>query len=256
MFKHIFSLAIVALFATIVSSAASKKKQIEACDAGPHDHEYTSNGVGFKWNTPDDKVYYLNAEQSACGPTYTDFSNVVCVSSGYINHAKVSHCNNWVQLFNPKNGVTAQGYVLDSCDGDDPNSTFGCNDIYVSLGLFKKLAGSQEKEAIARGDLGGPINWRYIEQPCWAAYAGLPGTLLNGKQDPAQGPDFEGNLRCGRKHGGERIVGPSAAQVCNKGIKNCAQANKIAATLPKYKGSSEGVAQPNVVAFNAQGKPV
>ncbi|PWN33408.1 uncharacterized protein FA14DRAFT_161277, partial [Meira miltonrushii] len=51
-------------------------------------------------------------------------------------------------MFNPANGVTAQGYVLDSCDSGDPKSTFGCNDIYVSLGLFKKLAGSQEKEAI------------------------------------------------------------------------------------------------------------
>ena len=76
---------------------------------------------------------------------------------------------------------------------------------------------------------------------------------MNGKEDPAQGPDFEGNLRCGRMHGGDRIVGPSVAQVCNRDIKNCDQAKKIAATLPKYKGSSEGVAQKNVVAFNAQG---
>ena len=76
------------------------------------------------------------------------------------------------KISNPQNGVTAQGYVLDSCDNDDPKSTFGCNDIYVSLGLFKKLAGNQEKEAIDRGDLGGPINWRFITEPCWGAYAG------------------------------------------------------------------------------------
>lgn len=56
--------------------------------------------------------------------------------------------------------------------------------------------------------------------------------------------------------GGDRIVGPSVAQVCNRNIKSCDQAKKIAATLPKYKKSGQGVSQPSVMAFNAQGNMV
>lgn len=93
---------------------------------------------------------------------------------------------------------------------------FGCNDALVTKQTFEILAGKGVKKALDDGHLPGSILFRFIEEPCWACNAGLPGMLPNGTKDDCTGEDYLGYPRCGRKSGNDRVLGPHAALVCNR----------------------------------------
>ncbi|PWN33406.1 uncharacterized protein FA14DRAFT_185181 [Meira miltonrushii] len=223
------------------------------CDKAGDD-DLTIYGTAKSWETSDDPVYYLSPGMSFCEEVYTDQSNVVCVSSGHFpkNNPHKS-CSEWVQVTNKASGVVSFGRILDQC-GDVPNSTFGCNDIFLSKQMFEELAGKDEEGALNAGHLD-QVEWRKVVSPCFGLYAGLPGKYPNGTIDPGFGEDSNGFLRCGRKTGDDRLVGPDIAKVCNHDIKDCKQADQIRKTLPPYQGgqgNKSAEKQPHAVAYNTE----
>ena len=220
------------------------------CDK-PGDDTLTVNGAAKKWETSDDPVYYLSPGMSFCEEVYTDQSNVVCVSSGHFPKGSLKSCNEWVQVTNKQSGVVSFGRILDQC-GAVPNSTFGCNDIYLSKQMFIELAGKDANGAIQSGHLD-QVEWRKVTPPCFGLWAGLPGKMPDGSPDNGQGQDTNGFLRCGKKTGEDRVVGADVAKVCNKNIKDCKQADQIRKTLPKYggkAGAQSGAFQSKAVAYH------
>ncbi|PWN33403.1 uncharacterized protein FA14DRAFT_185177 [Meira miltonrushii] len=224
--RNFFNLAIV--FSALASVAFGQRDtSFPACDNGPNDHKMTKYGTSYGWFTSDDPVAYVASGKGACGQVYTDQSNVVCLAPGHVNSANVNGCNKWVQIRNDANGATTQARVLDAC-GALPNTTFGCNDLFLSKRAFEQLAGNQRQAALAAGHLEGNVTWNFITESCWGCYAGFPGKLLDGSTDPCTGQDSAGFLRCGRKGGAQRIVGAESAEVCNIDIQTCDEANTIA----------------------------
>ena len=65
------------------------------CDT-PSDNELTVYGTAQKWETTDDKVFYLAPGLSKCNVNYTDQSNVVCVSPQYFVNDSLQDCDEWV----------------------------------------------------------------------------------------------------------------------------------------------------------------
>jgi len=227
--RNFFNLAIT-LFALASFAAGDRDTSYPACDAGPNDHKMSKYGTGYAWFTSDDPVAYVASGKGACGLTYTDQSNVVCLAPGHVNSAIVNGCNKWVQIRNDVNGVVTQARVLDAC-GALPNTTFGCNDLFLSKRAFEQVAGNQRSAALAAGHLEANITWHFIVEPCWACQAGFPGKLLNGTSDACIGQDVDGFLRCGRKHGDQRIIGNESGEVCNVDIDTCEQEEAIAKTI-------------------------
>lgn len=124
--KHLFLFVAILTFISIVSATGKTPcaKTLE-CDTAS-DNTITVYGTAQKWETTDDKVFYLAPGFSKCQVNYTDQSNVVCVSPQYFKNDSLRDCNEWVQVFNPETGIVSFGRILDEC-GAVPNSTFGCN---------------------------------------------------------------------------------------------------------------------------------
>jgi len=139
------------------------------CDK-PGDNDLTIYGAAKKWEKSDDPVYYLSPGMSYCEEVYTDQSNVVCVSSGHFPKGSHKACQEWVQVINKDSGVVSYGRILDEC-GVVPNSTFGCNDIYLSKQMFEELAGKNSAGALDSGHLD-QVEWRKVIPPCWGLWAG------------------------------------------------------------------------------------
>jgi hypothetical protein len=219
--------------------APTRDANFTACDsdivANSTEAQTDKFGVALHWQQPDDPNFYLAPGLGACGFNYTDQTNVVCVAPGWTKSANVNRCNTWVEVYSPDSGVVSQGIVWDAC-GAVPNSTFGCNDMYLSKQLFMQMAGKQRDQALNAGRLPNAIQWRFIDMPCWGCYAGLPGVTLNGTVDSCQGYDSMGFLRCGNMTGSDRIVGAAADFVCNQNVGSCQQASKIAAKVPHRYG--------------------
>jgi len=234
--KNLFLVtAILAFISFVFADTQNQTVTPLECDTAA-DNTLTVYGTAQKWETSDDKVFYLAPGLSKCNVNYTDQSNVVCVSPQYFANDSLKNCNEWVQVFNPDTGIVSYGRILDEC-GAVPNSTFGCNDIYLSKKMFTELAGKQSSEALDSGHLTS-VQWRKVVPPCWSLWAGLPGKYPNATQDDGFGYDSNGFLRCGKRHGQDRVVGADVAKVCNQNIKTCKQARQIASTLPKYHGGS------------------
>lgn len=116
---------------------------------------------------------------------------------------------------------------------------FGCNDIYLSKRVFEQLAGKQRKELVANGSLPDSVMWNFIAAPCWTCYAGLPSVLPDGTKDNCTGQDNMGFTRCGRKMGGERIVGAASAFVCNQQVDSCGEASAIIPQIPQIANTTK-----------------
>lgn len=93
-FKTLSLLAVV----VAVVSAKSRDKSFKACDKSPDSHKLNKNGQGLVWEVSDDPNFYTKPGHSSCGYTYTNDSNVVCVSPGWVNSANVNGCNKWVEV--------------------------------------------------------------------------------------------------------------------------------------------------------------
>lgn len=61
-----------------------------------------------------------------------------------------NQCDQVVHVFHPQANVSSYARVVDAC-GAVENSTFGCNDIYFTKGLFEVLAGN-DTDAVTRGE--------------------------------------------------------------------------------------------------------
>ena len=146
--RYLFNLAIISFALTKSFVLAERDTSFPACDSGPNDHKMSKYGTGFAWFTSDDPVAYVAPGKGACAETYTDQSNVVCLAPGHVNSANVNGCNKWVQIRNDINGVVTQARVLDAC-GALPNTTFGCNDLFLSKRAFIQVAGNQREAALA-----------------------------------------------------------------------------------------------------------
>lgn len=236
--------------------APARDPTYPACDKTPEDHKLTKYGTGLNWQNSGQPNLFVapptpTGPPGACGWKYTDNSNIVCVAPGHVHSANINQCGAWVQVFLPETGVVTQAMVSDVC-GAVPDSKFGCNDIYLGKQVFEQLAGSQRTEAVQAGRLPGQVQWQFIAEPCWACYAGLNGTTLDGGKDSCKGQDNMGFTRCGRKHGGERIVGAAADYVCNQQVTSCQDADKITPGLPKFKGKSDGHITPPVKVKDAK----
>lgn len=225
--QQTFFLVVFSIFALASFAFGERDPTYKACDNGPNDHKMTKYGTGFAWFTSDDPVKYVASGKGACAEVYRDQSNVVCLNPGHVNSANVNGCNKWVQIRNNANGITTEARVLDAC-GALPNSTFGCNDLFLSKRTFEIVAGNQKDAAIKAGRLDTSITWHYTNEPCWACQAGFPGKLLDGRSDTCTGQSFEGFLRCGRKRGDQRIVGSEAGEVCNVNVNSCEKEATIA----------------------------
>ncbi|PWN90199.1 hypothetical protein FA10DRAFT_266688 [Acaromyces ingoldii] len=197
------------------AAASGRDTAFAACDNTTDYTQLTEWGSVRNWNTTDDKVFWAAPGQGACGFNYTLETNGICLHPGWVNSANTNGCNKWVQIFSIETGITAQARVVDSC-GAGRYDAFGCNDALVTKQTFEILAGKGVKKALDDGHLPGSILFRFIEEPCWACNAGLPGMLPNGTKDDCTGEDYLGYPRCGRKSGNDRVLGPHAALVCNR----------------------------------------
>lgn len=195
---------------------ADREPSYPACDTGPNDHKMTKSGVGYTWYKTDDPVKYVASGTGACGEPYTDQSLVACLNPGQVNSANVNGCHKWLELTNSDNGIVAQAMVLDAC-GAVPNSTFGCNDVFLSKEVFVELAGDKSEEALQKGRLDSNLRWRFVIEPCKGCAMGMPGIFLNGTKDSCTGLDSNGLLRCGRKN----LSAQEANQACNANVKSC-----------------------------------
>lgn len=108
--------------------------------------------------------------------------------------------------------------------------------------MFQQLAGNQRKSALDAGRLPGQLQWRFTTEPCWACAAGMLGQYANGTKDDYTGEDSMGFTRCGRRSGGNRIVGAAADFICNQQVDSCDKVDTIAKDLPKYKGKGNSTA--------------
>ena len=61
-----------------------------------------------------------------------------------------NQCDQVVHVFHPQANVSSFARVVDAC-GAVENSSFGCNDIYFTKGLFEVLAGN-DTDAVTRGE--------------------------------------------------------------------------------------------------------
>lgn len=121
----------------------------------------------------DNPVFYVAPGLGSCNFNYTDADAGVCIDGGWIRSAYHNSCNKWVEVTLPSLGTRIQARVLDSCGNILPrkNDTFGCNDIYLTLSVFKGLSLGDQK-VLTSGRLPGPVSWRFIQEPCWACEAG------------------------------------------------------------------------------------
>ncbi|PWN33404.1 uncharacterized protein FA14DRAFT_185179 [Meira miltonrushii] len=206
------------LHALLLATAAlaARDPSYPACDTNANDHKMTKTGTGYSWYTTDDPVEYVAPGTGSCAYTYTDQSLVACLNPGQVNSAIVNGCHKWIELTNPANGIVAQAMVGDAC-GAVPNSTFGCNDVYLSKEVFVELAGDDSSTALQKGRLSGDLQWRFIIEPCKGCAMGYPGIFLNGTTDPCTGHDSHGLLRCGRSN----LSGQDVNKVCNANVQTC-----------------------------------
>ncbi|UZJ55140.1 hypothetical protein CBS101457_004460 [Exobasidium rhododendri] len=226
----IFSATLIASLVHII--AAVRDTTFPACDSDTDLTASKTSGLTAIWQKADDKVDYVKPGLSACGETYTDQSNVVCVAPGWIHSANVNGCNKWVTIFSKESGVSLQARVLDVC-GASVNTTFGCNDIFLGKQVFEELAGKNKDKALEDGHISGEVLWNFSSEPCWGCAAGLPGKLPDGKEDTCEGQDNAGNTRCGRRRGNDRILGASSAFICNQQVDTCEKVNALIPNLPK-----------------------
>lgn len=237
-------LAALFTIASIVGQVFGRDDSYPACDTAEHAHQYTRNGRGFTLQKSDDKVFWLAPGQGSCGAVYRDATDAACVAPGWVKSANIDTCQNWVEIVNPDNGISATARILDTCGAVAGSSeykrpvcfsevvwadsllalaqtpAFGCNDIYVSKHIFVRLAGSNASQALDEGHLAS-VKWQFIKEPCYGCWAGLPGKTLTGADDDCKGFDAFGDLRCGRKAGDQRVTGDSVKDKCFKSNDKC-----------------------------------
>lgn len=69
-----------ALLPSVLGIPSAVAKKGESCEG----HRIgTKHGKGLPMKTGDSPVYFLDPEQSACGPSYRNTSNVACVHAGW-----------------------------------------------------------------------------------------------------------------------------------------------------------------------------
>lgn len=102
--------------------------------------------------------------------------------------------------------------MLDAC-GAVQNTTFGCNDAYLTLSTFSALV-QGNTTIIKAGRTPGPIRWRFTQEPCFGCWEGLPGKLPAGGEDSCTGPDASGFIRSGRKTGADIVNATDAGLQC------------------------------------------
>ncbi|PWN46480.1 hypothetical protein IE53DRAFT_365390, partial [Violaceomyces palustris] len=192
-------------------ASAVRDPSFPACDVEPNSCHTHKSGSGFPWQATresDDKVDYLAPGMSACGEVYKDTDPVVCLKPGWVNSAYSNGCDKWVTV--EYNGKRVEGRVLDSC-GALKDTTFGCNDIYLSLYLFEELGGNK-----TLGYLEGPVGWSFIEETCWGCQAGYNGTLPDGsgQTNCDSGVDYLGYERQGRRYGSDILSIEEAKKTC------------------------------------------
>ncbi|CAO1632021.1 unnamed protein product [Sympodiomycopsis kandeliae] len=163
---------------------------------GNHDHPRHRDDPS---RVSDDPVLYVAPGFGSCEFNYTNEDPGVCLAPGWIRSAHVNGCNKWVEVELPSLGTSTYARVLDAC-GAVKDSTFGCNDAYLTLSAFSALV-QGNVTLIANGRTPGPIKWRFRKEPCSACWKGLPGKLGNGHEDDCQGEDDSGFIREGRKTG-------------------------------------------------------
>jgi len=98
-------------------------------------------------------------------------------------------CQRYVKITNPTTGVTAQTQLLDKC-GDVQNSTFGKNDIFVSLKSFKKLSGLDYPANKEAGNLQTQVKWDFVVESCQACASGVFARDEEGKEDTCKGREW------------------------------------------------------------------
>ncbi|UZJ53582.1 hypothetical protein CBS101457_002902 [Exobasidium rhododendri] len=198
-------------------AAGSKAHHSTSCE---YLRDATKRGEVLPIKTDTD-VLWLTPDHSACGTdlSYRNTSNVACVHPGWLQDSTLGQekgCFRWIELTNPANGNTAHAQVTDQCGGD-PTIKFTCHSVYVSVQVFKQLAGVNADKALNDGRIGNDLEWRFIKTPCWACKGGSPpGHLPNGENDNCLGHDLDGFQRCGRMTGNQRVVGPAVSKYCNK----------------------------------------
>ncbi|KDN34705.1 hypothetical protein K437DRAFT_91008 [Tilletiaria anomala UBC 951] len=158
----------------------------------------------------DDPVVYVAPGTGACGITYTDDDFGACLKPGWVNSANVNGCNKWIQATSDASGISVYVRVVDAC-GASSNTTFGCNDLFLTKAAFTALAGSNSSEALQTGHLPGNVSWEFTNEPCGFCAMGYPGKLpCSGENDPCIGPDHDSVMRPGRLN----LTAADSAAIC------------------------------------------
>ncbi|CAD6941447.1 unnamed protein product [Tilletia laevis] len=116
----------------------------------------TVTGVALPFEISDDTVFYVVPGLGSCGVNYTDTDLVACLAPGWMGSAYHSHCGSLIAVADPETGKQVIVKALDTC-GAAANTTFGCNDIYLSKTAFEDLGGNT-----TLGRLTSNITWNFI----------------------------------------------------------------------------------------------
>lgn len=179
-------------------------------------HGVSSRGYVNKRNNKfvtSDPVFYTVPGTGSCGVKYTDQDVVACLKPGWIHSANKNGCNKWIEATLTTTGARVTAQVVDAC-GVLPagHTTFDCGDLYLSLAAYSVLA-NHDPAIIAKGRLPAPVQWSFIQEPCWACEQGLPGKQPDGSPDHCTSIDNRGEMRHGRKPS-TKLVGAPTSQSC------------------------------------------
>ncbi|KAK0556889.1 hypothetical protein OC844_005742 [Tilletia horrida] len=139
------------------ATAPVRDTTFPACDVpNPVKPNRTKTGVAAPFEISDDNVFFLKPGLGSCGANYTDAQLVACLSPGWMKSAYHNHCFDYVAIADAETGKQIIAQALDTC-GAVPNSTFGCNDIYLSKAAFETLGGNT-----TLGRLTSNVTWNFI----------------------------------------------------------------------------------------------
>ncbi|PWN21030.1 hypothetical protein BCV69DRAFT_312300 [Microstroma glucosiphilum] len=159
-----------------------------------------------------DPVFYTAPGTGSCGVKYTDQDVVACLKPGWVNSANKNGCNKWIEATIQVTGKRVTAQVVDSCGAlAASDTTFDCGDLYLSLAAYSVLAGNDEK-VIKAGRLPHPVQWSFIQEPCWACEQGLPGKQPDGSPDHCTSLDNRGEMRHGRKPTTKLVGAPKGTE--------------------------------------------